>query len=245
VCRIRGPCTIFSTVTRWFNEFQRGRQSLEDNIWSGRPSDAVSPSVIAAVENNYLWKRGERRYWKSWEQWKFYVEVLKLLFMTIWRFLRYLHDGYQELPRSLTAQDRGAQSHVISRVLGSLHVWPRQVYTAYCYWRWNLDSECKQESMQWRHALFPPLRKFITQPAGKIISTIFWDNKGVLLVDYLPDKSTINRQYYANLLLKLLQAIKDKRRVMLTRGAWLVHESSPVHKSTLPSKLFATIALYS
>ena len=43
----------------------------------------------------------------------------------------------------------------------------------------------------------------------------------------------MNGQYHANLLLKLCQAIKDKRRGMLTRGAWLVHESSPVHKSTI------------
>ena len=38
----------FATVTRWFNEFKRGRQSLEDDPRSGRPSDVVSPSVIAA-----------------------------------------------------------------------------------------------------------------------------------------------------------------------------------------------------
>jgi len=43
--------------------------------------------------------------------------------------------------------------------------------------------------------------------AGKIMATILWDNKGVL-----PDKTTMNGQYYANLLLKLLQAIKDKKR---------------------------------
>ena len=41
---------MFCTVTKWFNEFRRGRQSLEDNSRSERPSDAVSPSVIAAVE---------------------------------------------------------------------------------------------------------------------------------------------------------------------------------------------------
>jgi len=74
---------------------------------------------------------------------------------------------------------------------------------------------------------------------------ICWDNKGVLLIDYLPDKTTINGQYYANLLLKLRWAIKDERCRMLMHGVWLVHDNSPVHKSTLPSKLFATVALYS
>jgi len=103
-----------------------------------------------------------------------------------------------------------------------------------------------QESVHWRHALSAPPRKFKSQsPAGKIMTAIFWDKKGVLLIDYLPDKTTMNGQYYANLLLKLRQAIKDKRRGMLTHGVWLSHDNSPVHKSTLPSKLFATVALYS
>ena len=38
------------TGTRLFNEFRSGRWSLEDNPRSGRPTDAVSPSVVAAVE---------------------------------------------------------------------------------------------------------------------------------------------------------------------------------------------------
>jgi len=65
--------------------------------------------------------------------------------------------------------------------------------------------------MQWPHALSSPPRKFKTQPsAGKIMATIILDSKGVLLIDYLPDKTTMNGQYHANLQLKLRQAIKDK-----------------------------------
>jgi len=40
----------YCTVTRWFNEFKRGRQSLEDDPPSSRPSDAVNPISVAAVE---------------------------------------------------------------------------------------------------------------------------------------------------------------------------------------------------
>jgi len=47
-------------VTKWFNEFRRGHQSLEDNPRSGRPSDAVSPSVIAAVEKLIMEDRGTK-----------------------------------------------------------------------------------------------------------------------------------------------------------------------------------------
>ena len=41
----------YCTVTRWFNEFTRGmHQSLEDDLRSGRPSDAVNPISIATAE---------------------------------------------------------------------------------------------------------------------------------------------------------------------------------------------------
>jgi len=51
LCAVYGDCApSYSTVTRWSNEFWRGRESLEDDLMPGRPSDAVNPSVIAAVE---------------------------------------------------------------------------------------------------------------------------------------------------------------------------------------------------
>jgi len=72
------------------------------------------------------------------------------------------------------------------------------------------------------------------------MAIIFWDSKGVLLIHYIPDKTTMNGQYCANLLLKLRQAIKDKRRGILTRGIWLLYDILQSTSLPLPSKLFAT-----
>ena len=43
----------------------------------------------------------------------------------------------------------------------------------------------------------------------------------------------MNGQYYASLLLKLRDAIKEKRWGMLPRGVWLLHDNAPVHKSMI------------
>ena len=59
-------------------------------------------------------------------------------------------------------------------------------------WIQHWDTDTKQESMQWKHVNSLPPRKFRTQPlAGKVMATIFWDCKGVLLVDYLPQKTAM------------------------------------------------------
>jgi len=36
--------------------------------------------------------------------------------------------------------------------------------------------------------------------AGKVMATVFWDARGIIHVDYLPSKQTINGDYYATLL---------------------------------------------
>ena len=59
------------------------------------------------------------------------------------------------------------------------------------------------------------------------MATIFWDCKGVLLVDYLPQKTTVTRPHYGEVLTNLRHAVKEKRRGILTRGPLLLHDNAP------------------
>jgi len=99
-------------------------------------------------------------------------------------------------------------------------------------WIHHWDPNTKQGSMQWKHGNSPPPWKFCTQPsARKVMATIFWDCKGVLLVDYLPQKTTMTGLYYGELLTNLRQAVKEKQRGMLNRGLLLLHDNALVHMS--------------
>ena len=44
----------YATVTRWHKEFLHGRQSLEDDSHSGRPSDVTTEDNVARVEKMIL-----------------------------------------------------------------------------------------------------------------------------------------------------------------------------------------------
>ena len=66
------------------------------------------------------------------------------------------------------------------------------------------------KSRQWVGPGFPRPKKFKTQPsAGKVMATEFWDTKGVIMLDFLPKRSTIIGVYYANLLDQLRTAIRE------------------------------------
>jgi len=45
---------------------------------------------------------------------------------------------------------------------------------------------------------------------------VFWEYKEVLLVDYLPKKTTMTGPYYSEVLTNVRQAVTEKMRGMLT-----------------------------
>jgi len=69
-------------------------------------------------------------------------------------------------------------------------------------WLYHYDPETKQQSMEWRHSGSPRLpKKFrVQKSAGKFLVSIFWDQDGILLIDYFPKGQTINAEYYSSLL---------------------------------------------
>ena len=65
----------------------------------------------------------------------------------------------------------------------------------------------------------------------KVMTIIFWDCKGVLLVGYIPQKTIMTGSYYGEVLTNLRQAVKEKRRGILTRGLLLLHGNAPARMS--------------
>ena len=60
-------------------------------------------------------------------------------------------------------------------------------------------------------------------------ATVFWDAKGVIMLDLLPKRSTITGVYYAKLLGQLRTAIREKRRGKLAKGVLLQQDNARVH----------------
>jgi len=67
--------------------------------------------------------------------------------------------------------------------------------------------------MEWRHSGSSRPKKFrVQKSAGKVLASIFWDQDGILLSDYLPKDQTINAEYYSSLLMQLKDILKEIRR---------------------------------
>jgi histone-lysine N-methyltransferase SETMAR len=79
-----------------------------------------------------------------------------------------------------------------------------------------------------------------TTSTWKIMFTVFWDRKDVLLLDYLPQGSTINKGVYCNTLKKLHCAIQNKRHGMLSQGVVMIHDNTHPHTAAAMQNLITT-----
>ena len=107
-------------------------------------------------------------------------------------------------------------------------------------WLYHYDPETMQQSMELRHSSSPRPKKFrVQKSAGKVLASIFWDQDGILLIDYLPKGQTINAEYYSSLLVQLKDNLKGKRRGKVTKGVLFLHDNAPAHRTLATQKKLA------
>uniref|UniRef100_A0A1B6DU03 Mariner Mos1 transposase n=1 Tax=Clastoptera arizonana TaxID=38151 RepID=A0A1B6DU03_9HEMI len=63
----------------------------------------------------------------------------------------------------------------------------------------------------------------------KLMATVFWDKKGIILVEFMERGTTINAAVYSDTLKKLRSAIQNRRRGMFTLGIVLLHDNVRPH----------------
>jgi len=86
-------------------------------------------------------------------------------------------------------------------------------------WLYHYEPETKQQSMEWWYSDSPSPKKFrVQKSAGKFLASIFWNQDGILLIDYLPKGQTINAEYFSSLLVQLKDILKEKRRRKFTKA---------------------------
>ena len=84
---------------------------------------------------------------------------------------------------------------------------------------YHYDPETKQQSMEWRHSGSRRPQKFRVQnSARKVLASIFWDQDGILLIDYLLKSQTMNVEYYLSLLVQLKDILMEKRHWKVTKA---------------------------
>lgn len=225
-------CPGKTMVYKWHNLFKQGRDSIEDDPRPGRPVEATTAENVEKLEKIILEDARLKK--------KQLAEMIGVSASTI---LNILHDhlGMSKVcarwvPRMLTPHQKQRRVECCREFLALCGEQKDEVLnrivTGDETWVHHYEPESKQDSMQWHKKGTPPPKKFKVSPsAGKLMASVFWDSEGILLIDYKEKGVSITGEYYAALLERLRDAVREKRRGKLTQGVLLLHDNAPVHKA--------------
>ena len=211
-------CMDVKNVRKWCREFTAGHTEIHDEERSGRPS--ISDEIVAKVEQIM---RQDRRINLD----DLCILVPEVSRSTIGMTLTEKLE-YRMLTEDHQRQRIDSSREFLMRYADDNENFLDSIVTGDETWVFHFTPETKQQPREWRHSSSPKPRKFKrTQSGGKVMATVFWDRKGVLLVDFMAHGTTINVDRYWETHKKLRWAIQNRRRGMLTKGVCLLHNARP------------------
>ena len=66
----------------------------------------------------------------------------------------------------------------------------------------------------------------------KLMLIAFFDTRGIVHMEFLPQGQTVNQHVYKEILRRLLRSVREKRRELWQDNAWLLHQdNAPAHNA--------------
>ena len=208
-----------------------GISSVTDSPRPGQAHRVVTTEAIAAVE---VIVKENRRVTVN--------EIAGHLDMGHGSAHHIVHDVLQFhkawVPRQLTAELKERRVDACQELLKRFEAegdgFLGRIVTGDETWVHYHQPETKKASKKWRHTSSPKPKKFRklrTQPSeGKVMLTLFWDERGVILEHFMPRRNTVTCATYADFRKNHLRpAIKSKRRELLSTCVLLQRDNARPH----------------
>jgi hypothetical protein len=106
------------------------------------------------------------------------------------------------------------------------------IFSTHCDWWWNLDCPYharKQAAVLTVAAYW--VSKAEKVQARKIMAMVLWDSKGILLVDFITQETTINSESYCETVKKLWRESQNRQHGLLTNEVCLMHDNVRPHNA--------------
>jgi len=79
-------------------------------------------------------------------------------------------------------------------------------------WIFQYDPETKRQSMHWKSPQSPRKKKVhMSKSKFKAMMTVFFDIRGVIYIDWVPEGHSVNQFYYKNVLTTLRERVRRRR----------------------------------
>lgn len=227
------------TVCKWLGRFKEGKESLDDDDRSGRPSTSRNDDNIAAVKTII---RSNRRLTI-----REISEETNLSFGSVQAILtddlNMRRVAAKFVPRILTAEQKESRfaisSELFERSVADA-AFLSSIVTGDESWVYGYDPETKVQSSQWKTPSSPaPKKARMSKSLVKVMLIAFFDMEGLLHIEFVPRGCAVNAIFYVEVLKRLRESIRRKRPEKWRNGWLLHHDNAPSHTSLLVQEFMA------
>ncbi|UYV84344.1 hypothetical protein LAZ67_X001901, partial [Cordylochernes scorpioides] len=229
-----------SNVYRWYKMFSEGREDVNDEERAGRPSTSTTDEKINEVEKMILANR-RITVREVAEDLNISIGSCHSIFINDLVMRRVAAKFVTKL---LNCDQKQHRMNIANEMLDSVRADPKllqRVITGDEAWVYGYDVETKAQSSQWKLPHEPrPKKARQVRSNVKVLLTVFFDCRGVVHHEFLPQGITVNKEYYLQVMRNLREAILQKRPDLWKNKNWLLHhDNAPAHTSLLVRDLLA------
>lgn len=219
-------------VFDWHKRFKEGQEEVEDDARSGRPSTSMTANNIERVRQ--VLRRDNRLTIRM------IADELSIGKDSVWKIITE-ELGKRKVcakmvPKLLSEEQKQQRVQVCRDILEQLEAEPGllgRVITGDETWVFEYDPETKRQSMQWKSPTSPrPKKARMSKSKVKLMLIAFFDSKGIVHLEFIPQGQTVNQYVYKEVLQRLIRSVRDKRRDQWENGTWILHhDNAPTHKA--------------
>ena len=227
-------------IKEWYNRFKEGRTSAESDFRSGRPLTCRNEVVINNVNELIMDDRRltVREIGDELNISKDSAHVILTQDLGMHRV------AAKFVPRLLSEEQRCVHKETAEDLLQTCNAIPDYLDTIITgdeTWVYGYDPETKAQSSQWKRPSSPrPTKARQVRSKTKVMLTVFFDCKGIVHHEFAPENQTVTKEYYREVLRRLREAVRRKRRDLWESKNWrLHHDNAPAHSSQLVGDFLA------
>ena len=233
-------CLSRSKVFEWYNRFKNGRESLEDDARSGRPTTSLTDANVERIRELLVTDRHLTC--------RMIAEKLNIAKTVVHDIIRNVLKKKKVcakfVPHSLTPEQKEQRVNACRNLIEMAdedNTFLQKIITGDESWCFQYEPTTKRQSAEWLSTGEPrPTKVRMTKSKTKVMLITFFDAQGIIYKEFVPQGTTVNSHYYLDVLKRLCNRI---RRVLPERWTekdfFLLHDNAPAHTAGIVTQFLA------
>ena len=217
-----------AAIFKWHKAFKDGRENVEDEPRAGRPSTSKTDDNVQRVREVL---NSDRRL-----SVRLIADMVGIDKMTahviITENLAMRKICAKLVPKVLTDDQKQRRLSACEDLLQRIEEDPRfldNVITGDETWIFEYDPETKRQSSEWHTKASPrPKKARMSKSRVKVMLIVFFDGKGVVHREFVPEGQTVNGDFYLEVLKRLKRRV-NRVRPEIAENWKLHHDNAPSH----------------